>query len=511
MRKLLVIFLISALFSVVVPILGQDTTRRTWSAPQLLGDGWWQSVVVDLTGRVHVAWYYSIPNQQLNDVVEYTYQDSGGEWQKPKDILATSTNIANTRPSMAITTDGIMHMSFRQHEWHLFSNVLASQAYNPNSWSTPVLMNTQGYYDRIIADRHDILHLVFNGRYGSGASDQSSENINSETSACYLCYNMFYRPSLDGGKTWEQPYPIETDPNNGADRPGIIEGNSGRLYIFWERGFNWFIYRGKPNDVRYVYSDDNGETWSAPIVFDGGNYRDRRPQEISLTEMLDGKVMVVWRYSSDIDRHIYYQLSNDSGRTWTDPTAIPGVIVRTINDSILDTFDLLTDQLGYVHFFFVGHRDGQNIDGVPGLYSMTYSQGLWLEPERVYYDPLKRPEWPRVALSPLNDELHLTWFVRFGKKSADGGEGGLQVFYSNLKGILNPKPVPTYVPTATAQPTATAFRIIEPTTTPFPTLEGVSPITVTTADNYAAQTFLGGMLISALFCGAVILMVRLRR
>jgi hypothetical protein len=147
------------------------------------------------------------------------------------------------------------------------------------------------------------------------------------------------------------------------------------------------------------------------------------------------------------------------------------------------------------------------------LYDVTYvpSSNYWVEPQRIYYSADERPEWPEAVVGPSND-IHLVWFNRGIVPGSQCNTCILKVYYSYLSGNMATEPTRAFRPTQTPLPTATVFQIIEPTTTPFPTLDGVaSNLIVNTQDNYAAQTLLGGMFVSALFCGAVILLIRLRR
>jgi hypothetical protein len=68
---------------------------------------------------------------------------------------------------------------------------------------------------------------------------------------------MAYR-SLDNGASWEpQPDPIESA--GVGNPPSLVQLRDGRLCLI-------YAYRAKPSSIRAVLSNDNGHSWSEPIV-----------------------------------------------------------------------------------------------------------------------------------------------------------------------------------------------------------------------------------------------------
>ncbi len=517
-RKRLILFFagaISLIAFVAMPAFGQDSPQQAWTAPKFLGDGWWQSLALDQENNLHVAWYgsYDAGDRIGHDVLTYITRASDGIWSTASDVIYTGDGGFTVRNALAVTSDGILHAAFRGIVSHFVSSAPVGEAINAVDWSPPNQVIGFGYYLDMIADRDDTLHLVLSGRADSpNTNGQGSAEMFAEGAKCFLCEDLFYRRSTDGGQTWSDLVPISIEIDSGSDRPKIQQGASGRLYITWDEGRDWYTGGGQPIDVRMAYSDDQGLTWSKPIIFDGGALADRKPIEGTTTELRDGSLMMVWRYSSNDDRNIYFQMSSDVGKTWTDPTPVPGILARDVNVSSLDHFDLITDRLGIVHLFTVG-QTSLDLKRNDQLYDVTYvpSSKYWVEPQRIYYSADERPEWPEAVVGPSND-IHLVWFNRGVIPGSTCNTCILKVYYSYLPGNMVAEPTRAFRPTQTPLPTATVFVNIEPTTTPFPTLMGVEPtLTVTTLDNYVAQTLLGGMFVSALFCGAVLLFIRLRR
>jgi hypothetical protein len=497
--------LVGLLLAIETTALQAQDSNTAWSPPQVLGDGWWQSITVDRQDTPHVGWFGSFGEDMNADLMMYTFRQPDGTWTVPNDVLFTGEGGFTVRNSLVATSDGILHAVFRAGNLHRFASAPIAASATTSSWSPPVNISGQGYYVDMIADTNDVLHLVYSGAGGEAAAVQPLEGA-----PCSLCYNLYYRRSTDGGATWSQPYPVSIEPDSGSDRPSIIQGSSGRLYIFWDEGVDWYVSRGQPKDVRLVYSNDGGLTWSDSIILNGSDDLELRPIQITLTELRDGTLLAVWRYATDRDRHIYYQLSSDLGITWTDPTPIPRVFTRSMNDTPLDDYEIITDQRGVAHLFLVGQADESSVSN-PSLYHLQYRQNDWRVRQTIFYSSQERPEWPQAALGPQGD-IHLTWFVRGlaeGITSFTSATAGLKVYYSYRAPISPDQPTQAFNPTRVPQPTATPFQRLEPTLTAFPTTEPVEfLVSMTTSDNQAAQTLLGGLFATGIFCLGVVLFYR---
>ena len=61
-----------------------NTDFDRWTAPRALGVGWFQSIVLDREGNLHVV-YYAASGQA--DELEYQQRQSNGTWITPNDIF----------------------------------------------------------------------------------------------------------------------------------------------------------------------------------------------------------------------------------------------------------------------------------------------------------------------------------------------------------------------------------------------------------------------------------------
>jgi hypothetical protein len=495
-----------------VTALGQEE-RSVWTPPQVLGEGWWQSITVDRQGNTHIAWYGVSDGGDDNhdndlDALLYTSRAFGGDWTPVNDVIVTGSGGYTVRNALAATSDGILHAVFRAGTRHQFSNALIPQADTAAAWRREVGISSFGYYVDMVADHNDVLHIVYSGR----EADIANLPFSLEGDICPQCSDLYYRRSEDGGRSWSTPFNLTRDVDAGSDRPSIWEGANGRLFVIWDVGEDWYVGRGRARGVGLRYSDDGGMTWSEMILLDGGGDPDRRPTQIAATDLRDGRLMTVWRYANDEDRQIYFQLTSDL-ETWTPPEPIEGIYARSIEDCSLDNYELRTDPLGIVHLFVVGQPE-LNSTANPSLYHIEFRQDRWATRQRVFYSAEARPEWPTAAIGPQGD-IHLAWFVRSipeGTSVIDSCTVGLEVYYSYRGPLLANRPTQAFNPTRTPQPTPTLVHALQPTATALPSVEPVdNPVVSTTRDTYAAQVFVGGTLAVVFFCGGVIAVMRFWR
>jgi sialidase-1 len=191
------------------------------------------------------------------------------------------------------------------------------------------------------ADSQHIAHhgarLEGNPRKAEGGEKEQTVNnpvaiVDRETGAIEFLYCINYAHcyamrSTDDGLTWSQPVDITAsfEPFRAkydwkviATGPGHgIQLKSGRLVVPI-----WLAYGAvgdhKPSAAGTLYSDDHGKTWQAGDLClpNEGDFGD--PNETMITELSDGRVMLVSRSVSKANRKLI-TTSADGATGWTTP------------------------------------------------------------------------------------------------------------------------------------------------------------------------------------------------
>lgn len=170
----------------------------------------------------------------------------------------------------------------------------------------------------------------------AGASEQTVNNpvaiVDRETGAIEMLYCINYARcysmrSADDGVTWSEPVEITTtfepfrkhyDWKVIATGPGHgLQMKSGRLVVPI-----WLAYGKegdhKPSAAATIYSDDHGKTWKAGDLCLPNEGELGNPNETMITELSDGRVMLVARSVSQASRKIITTSAN--GATgWSKP------------------------------------------------------------------------------------------------------------------------------------------------------------------------------------------------
>ncbi len=466
-KRLVIGGLIAGLMLVVgQPSLAQEASQ--WGKPVRLSlpevSGWFPDITVDATGQIHVVWASAvkIANGKSYDAVLYTTSQDGKKWSEVVDIAVPELGIGEaTRPIFFVDQQGILHTAYRGTSVY-YSHAPVQTAYNADSWLSPrrISANQVGYFSYLAADSQGALHLVY------------TENVPSST--CEVCYHVFHRKSLDNGITWSNLTEISILPT-GAAKPQIIIDGQDNLHVVWEAGIGGaYGQLEDPTKVMYSASYDQGNTWTFPTEFISPN---NWAKNIAIGLQGKDKLLVVWLgLPEDL---IYYQISQDQGRSWSPPRILPGIWGgSSVYPSRLDDYAMASDSAGNPHLVLVG-RKSEKQTSLEVLH-LNWNGTAWSSPETIVALTGDVPEWPRIAIGNGN-QLHVVWFVRDKAHIWDSDNQRYQIWYSRGSSTA-PAVAPIVWPTST--PTPTSEILVMPTRTPTPK---PSPTSVPTLDPAQAQ------------------------
>jgi hypothetical protein len=444
--------------------------QGTWTEPVMLGPGWFPEITADQTGRVHLAWSSSIterdptipslrgPSRRGYDVVLYRYTDDGINLSDTYDIAAFRQLEGSevTRPSFLVDHNGIMHMTFRYNTVY-YGQAPAEAATDATAWRGRIRLSVDqvAYFSWLVKDSEDRLHVVF------------TENV--RTFDCPICYHIFYRYSDDNGATWSIRTDVSSLPT-GSAKPQMILDSHENLHVVWEAGRGGALGQlTEPTTVMYAASYNRGQTWTRPFEF---VVPDGRAKNITIEEDGSGNLIVAWLALPE--NNVYFQVSSDQGRNWSEPEIIEGIRGSwAVYNSRLDHYTMTTDSAGNIHLVLVGKATTDR--GTLDLVHLTWNGRSWGEPDIITTMLGDAPEWPRAVVNNGN-ELHVVWFVRDEDHIFDSDRGEYSVWYANriLRSPgIEPQPFPTPTPTPVIIPTPTP---VIPTPTPVDPVVYLTPV-----------------------------------
>lgn len=143
---------------------------------------------------------------------------------------------------------------------------------------------------------------------------------------CTAYRRIFYRRSLDCGRTWSNPKEITAQLDaclNGYFFNAVAVGPchgvrhaSGRLIVpVWIAYNKDDPHAHHPSVIAALYSDDGGENWSLSEIIPTSGLCD--PSETAIAELPDGRLMINIR-NENADRRRRTMTSRDGGLHWED-------------------------------------------------------------------------------------------------------------------------------------------------------------------------------------------------
>lgn len=132
--------------------------------------------------------------------------------------------------------------------------------------------------------------------------------------------------SSDGGKTWSKSV-LVAKPTCGCCSTKSAQGTSGPLFASTRS--DWKELKGSYDSVRDVFvsaSADDGATWAEPKKVFDDNFKISGCPDVHNGLAVDsrGRLHVAWYTGAESHPGVYYALSSDGGKTFSDPLELLG-------------------------------------------------------------------------------------------------------------------------------------------------------------------------------------------
>lgn len=431
------------------------------------------NLAIDGSGNVHVVWTSAQGDQ--GNLVYYSRWD-GEAWTRPVDI-----RFGGDRPVIAVDGFGDLDLIYIKAGKATYVRAANDQAASSKGWFGEHIVSPSGVTSavQLAIDQEGTFHVV--------RTQHSGE--------CPICSSILYQRSTDGGDTWSDPVTLSIQPADSFRVQLKIDAHD-RLHVAWD-GLG---AQGSNQSVRYTYSIDHGNSWAPAQQFFGPK---GLPTQSAIGVGANDQIMLVWQ-TMDHDV-IYYQVSEDAGMTWGQPTLVPDMAPGQSSTGT-DNYSMATDSAGTIHLAATGR--GTNAD-IPSLYHLQWDGKKWSKPDPVYSGP-DFPEYPTIVVSDGN-RLHLTWFTQGADSVSKTPDSTFQVWYSTLltaAAAVAPAPTFTPLPLPTSTP-APETATPAPTSTP-PVFSASNPASSADTGPFQQQISVLAGIIPAILIIGIVIAIKLR-
>ncbi len=330
-------------------------------------------LIADKTGIVHLFWSEdvggraSLGGTTSGNTIIYSRWD-GVNWSAPTDILLTPTEGINLsfgdpkawQPEGIIDDQGKIHLVWlgQYPDKLYYSFAPAANAGSASSWSTPVILANDSTGSQYSIDIEyvapEYLHIVYAQVHWETqyAGDQPR--------------SLAYLKSVDGGSTWSEPQEISVvpDPDRGYSNVRLLKAPEARLFASWTE---WDL-TGNGQAVYVARTLDNGNTWNAPVKLSERESIDYERDWMKLAWLEGDRLVAVWEGGFRAYRQFMY--SDDNGLTWSEAD---DRFYWLIGDNGFPEF--VRDGANNLHFF-VAQRIREGSIGRAGSLGLWHS--VWL-------------------------------------------------------------------------------------------------------------------------------------
>lgn len=226
-----------------------STAFAQWSMPQTIYQGtaspepgpfWISPVIVtqkDPSGVIHLVWTNKVTDER-NVLAHATF--SNGQWSQ-MEVLPSDVNTSVMLPSLEITPDGRLHVSYTAFLPDGTWGVMYTSKPTGGQWSAPSLVssteNLFNAYAQLICDAQQMPHVI----YVAFAMDGESTML------------KHVKFSADNPSQAEQ-LSVPADAQGGFN-PRVVKSQDGTINCFW--------YKNTDEGSSVMYASFGGSSWSA--------------------------------------------------------------------------------------------------------------------------------------------------------------------------------------------------------------------------------------------------------
>ena len=257
-------------------------------------------------GRLLLVWtrfYGGRADDAAAEIAGCLSQDQGRTWSEP--FVVQHNDAARNVMSASLLRAGngdLLLFYLRKNSWSDLKAVVRRSGDEGESWGPETVVTPEpGYH---VMNNARVVRLASGRLLAPVAS--SSEALGEREHYLSVCYL-----SDDDGLSWRRSAGQADVEKRGAMEPGLVELRDGRILM---------IIRTQLGTIHRSYSDDGGETWSAPAP--SGVAAPEAPATIARIPST-GDLLLVWNNSMNLPpphggrrTPLTTAISRDEGQTW---------------------------------------------------------------------------------------------------------------------------------------------------------------------------------------------------
>jgi len=308
-----------------------NTTNITWHTDPVIG--------IDDSGYVHmIVQFYT------NYIKHYLSKDGGLTWSDTSFVTDPSTGGDVDKPWMVVRGETV-YVSWQEFGGNSDGIKFARSFDRGKTWQRFQVDPTTTGITALAVSKSGIIYLA------------------------YVSDNIYFTKSLDKGQTWTNPLAIDyvyysSGYGDRAPINSLAVFGDNVLFLAWvdSRNGNW--------DIRGTYSYNGGNTWSNPSIINklvnGGQCKSWVSYDPYGNLHLMYYHTPSWPTSSSSIWSIYYQISRDSGKTWSNPIRVSDTTfldkAPSSTNGFMGDYHMIFSDSNFVYVIWSDGRDGnQNL------------------------------------------------------------------------------------------------------------------------------------------------------
>ncbi len=424
-----------------------------WSPPTIISNidtnAGLPAISVDSDGRLHTLWTQSQLDDSPQETLAYARLE-GDTWSSPNSVLRSPGGGAAQDAATLIDQGGHMHA--------LWSGGATGQIYYSRAFARDA--SGSGGWEAIRA---------LTEPQSSGSSPALAFSPTGQVDVAYTVplnegRGVYFITSPDQGESWSPPMQVFDAEQAGwarVQQTTLAVDTTGRVHVAWVQGSL------PPADsvlgVYYAWSDDNGQTWSAPRVMAEGD-----AGFPSLVASSDDEVHLLWVSNLSDSPQLWHARLPAGSESWSEPALVPGL------HSIAPQVGVVSDSAGGLHLVGVE----RTVSDSTVLFYLNWDGSRWGGRETI---PLgysaDKLSGARAVIRPQG---LLGVVYRVYSLVSGGGRQYLSGYVQRPVAAMEYQPAPTFTPlpvntfelTATPGPTTTPVSTQDLSVTPVAPLEG---------------------------------------